>query len=70
MVANHGQGHLTKADDDGFVLVEKKKKMASIQPTINKPTTNKNRNWYTKQRIPMKSYLMMKLRSKMKKKLK
>ena len=38
MVANWGQGHLTKADDDGFVLVENKKKMASIQPTINKPT--------------------------------
>jgi hypothetical protein len=30
MLANHGQGHLTKANDDSFVLVEKKKKMASI----------------------------------------
>jgi hypothetical protein len=40
MVVNQGQGHLTTANDDGFVLVEKKKKIASVQPTIQEPIQN------------------------------
>ena len=41
MVANHGLGHPTNADDDGFILVRKKKKMVSIQLTIKEHTNKK-----------------------------